>query len=168
MRIIGIDPGSRFTGYGLVELKAGQLIYLNHGYIELSGKLNHSSRLLELGGQLGQVFSSCGAEHCVVEKIFFGKSADSAFKLGLARGVCIYEAKKSGMKLFEYATRKVKKSVTGDGNADKHKVQLMVSTWLSIPTVENFDASDALAMAICHATRLRIENQRRKLGEANT
>lgn len=164
--ILGLDPGSRTTGYGVIAVPSGrtsdgrpvsrdQLIHICHGVIRLSDSGALADRLKFLHLELQNLFSQYPIKTVVIEKIFFGKSADSAFKLGHARGVALLAAAENGAEIAEYAARKVKKVITGNGAADKVQVQLLVSRILGIRPLESaFDASDALSLAICH-TRLR-------------
>lgn len=166
MIIIGIDPGSRITGFGVVESNYGVLKHLHHGVFKLSAKEDIPYRLHELGTQLRELYSHFQPHSVVIEKIFLGKNADSAFKLGHARGVCMYEASLSGAQVFEYSTREVKKGVTGTGGAEKEQVALMMQKLLQIPQIEKIDASDALAMAYYHASRLEIAKKLSRMIEA--
>jgi len=151
--ILGVDPGSKKTGFGLIEVQGSRLIHLNHGVILLDEE-SFAGRLRELGLFFSDLLKKYQPHHVVVEKIFLGKNADSAFKLGHARGVIMYKAALSGAEVFEYATRVVKKSVTGNGGAEKDQVQATLQALLRVNSICSLDASDALAMAYHHAIEL--------------
>jgi len=158
--ILGIDPGSRITGYGLVEANRDLVRHVDHGAIRLPEGRGLAERLLALQLALAEIYSRHAVGHTVVEKIFFGKNADSAFKLGHARGVCLLVAAQFGSRLSEYAARYVKKCVTGSGAAGKESVQMMVFNQLRLPQAKCVtDASDALALALTHA-RIHETNNR--------
>jgi crossover junction endodeoxyribonuclease RuvC len=160
--IFGLDPGSRVTGYGVIEVTGDLVRHVDHGIIRLDEKAPLSERLRCLHVELENRIGRFSPSTVVIEKIFFGKSADSAFKLGHARGVALMTAAEHGVLIAEYAARQVKKAVTGHGAADKELVQLWVQRLLSIRLAElAFDASDALSLAICHA-RLRDSQARLK------
>lgn len=155
MRIIGIDPGSRVTGFGVVDWDGRNLVHVNHGVIVLDGDMGFPERMLELGTALRQVYQKYQPQDVVIEKIFLGRNADSAFKLGHARGVCMYEAKIQGANVYEYATRLVKKGVTGMGSASKEQVATVIQHLMQIKAVVKLDASDALAMACFHSYQVQ-------------
>jgi len=152
MIVLGLDPGSSVTGYGVIKLHAGdQLEHIDHGVITLKKKLSLPEKLVELNAQLEQLLLKHKPSEVSIEKIFLGKNADSAFKLGHIRGVCMMQTKKQNAEVFEYAARRVKKVVTGFGAADKQQVRWMVLSLLKIKSAQKDDATDALAMALCHA-----------------
>ncbi|WP_413290845.1 crossover junction endodeoxyribonuclease RuvC [Bdellovibrio sp. HCB337] len=157
--ILGVDPGSRVTGFGLVRVHRGQMEHVSHGVIVMDTDGDFPDRMLELGSAFREIMEKYKPNHVAIEKIFLGKNADSAFKLGHARGVVMYEAMRGGAKVFEYATRVVKKGVTGDGGASKEQVQAVLKALLRLQKIERLDASDALAMACHHA----YEVQRQQL-----
>lgn len=153
MRIVGIDPGSRVTGFGVVDWDGRNLRHINHGVIIMDADRSFADRMLELGTALRQIYQKYEPQEVVIEKIFLGRNADSAFKLGHARGVCMYEAKIQGAEVFEYATRLVKKGITGNGGSSKEQVAAVVQSLLKIKSIVKLDASDALAMACFHSYR---------------
>ncbi|PWU14550.1 MAG: crossover junction endodeoxyribonuclease RuvC [Bdellovibrio sp.] len=162
---LGIDPGSLKTGFGVLCFDVtGMLRHMAHGVVEMDGQLPLAQRLSELSESLQTLFQKYRPHHVIVEKIFLGKSAESAFKLGHARGVVIAQAIRSGARLSEYATREVKKAVAGNGGACKDSVQKAVCSHLRLRSVVSLDASDALALAIYHSyrwtERLRLEQGR--------
>lgn len=156
MIILGIDPGSRITGFGLVKYdKIGrQVTHVSHGVILLDENASFPVRMKELGEAIETVLKKHRPEQVVIEKIFLGKNADSAFKLGHARGVALYESAKFGAEVVEYATRVVKKGIVGTGAATKEDVQNCLKRLLKIATISRLDASDALALATFQAYAL--------------
>lgn len=150
--ILGVDPGSRITGFGLIRVgRGGQLEHVAHGVIMMDTDAGFPERMMQLGSAFREIMEKYQPTQVSIEKIFLGKNADSAFKLGHARGVVMYEAVRSGAQVFEYATRLVKKGVTGDGGASKEQVQAVLKAILRLPKIDRLDASDALAMACHHA-----------------
>lgn len=162
MIILGIDPGSRITGFGVVEInddltaKDFAVSHRSHGVIVLDPKQEFPERMKELGLALETLLAKYKPQQVVIEKIFLGKNADSAFKLGHARGVAMYEAAKISAKVIEYATRVVKKGIVGNGGANKEDVQSCLQRLLKIKAIERLDASDALALATFQAYQLMI------------
>lgn len=159
MIIIGLDPGSLFTGYGVVEYDGRNVRYLHHGVIKNSSDTEISKRLVKIGEELVSLFEKFKPSHVVVEKIFLGKNVDSVFKLGHVRGVAIYEAQKMDAKVVEYAAREVKKGITGYGAAEKEQVRFLVLNYLKIKENIPIDAADALALAIYHSQRADIDEK---------
>ena len=152
--VLGIDPGSIVTGYGVVtEQLGGQLRCLNFGTVEALPKLTIAKRLFEIGSGIRSVLEEFKPDAVALEKVFFAKNVDSALKLGQARGVILYECARSGAPVFEYNPTEVKSSLVGNGKAAKEQVQFMVQTMLGLRQIQKLDASDALALAI-HHTRL--------------
>lgn len=161
MIILGIDPGSRFLGFGVISYENGTLKPLEYGVLKFDAEENLSQRLLEIGQGVRELFQEYKPQHVSIEKIFLGKNADSAFKLGHARGVVIYEALREKIEVFEYATRVVKKGITGNGGSDKEHVRTVIQNILKIPPVKSLDASDALALACFHSTQLRLQSMKK-------
>jgi len=159
LRILGIDPGSRKTGYGLIEHSGNHTRHLTSGCIRLSAKAPLSERLLVLSRELekliGEFSPDCGA----VEKIFFAKNAQSALSLGHARGVILLKFSEYHLRIHEYQTLKVKRTVVGVGQADKNQVQHMVKILLNLHDSLQEDEADALAVAITHAHLGLSQNQ---------
>lgn len=156
MIILGIDPGSRFLGYGVVSVEGAKMTPVDYGVLKFDPDVALSERLQSIGLGVRELFEKYKPDHMSLEKIFLGKNADSAFKMGHARGVVIYESLLADCKVYEYATRVVKKGITGNGGAEKEHVRLVVRNMLRIGPVKSLDASDALAMACFHATQLRM------------
>lgn len=163
--VLGVDPGSRITGFGLVRIQRGQLIHVTHGVIVMTVDGEFAQRMLELGGAFRELIEKYRPDQVSIEKIFLGKNADSAFKLGHARGVIMYESMRGGAKVHEYATRIVKKSVVGNGGATKEQVQAVLKSLLRLPKIEYLDSSDALAMACHHAFELQKQQLLRRAVE---
>ncbi len=152
--IIGIDPGSRVTGYGLVEKRGSGIVYIGSGVIRLRASDPMPERLASIKRGLDEVLSEYRPGAMAVEDIFVSKNPKSALKLGQARGVVILAAAEAGIEVFEYAPREVKASVTGTGSAHKSQVGAMIVRLLRTdhePACE--DETDALAVAFCHALR---------------
>ncbi|QDK46043.1 crossover junction endodeoxyribonuclease RuvC [Bdellovibrio sp. ZAP7] len=155
LTILGVDPGSRITGFGVVRISNGKIEHINHGVILLDAVQEFPVRMAELGSAFREVMEKYRPQQVVIEKIFLGKNADSAFKLGHARGVIMYEAGLGKAAVSEYATRSVKKGITGTGAATKEDVQAVLKAMLNIKVINRIDASDALAMACYHAFEMK-------------
>jgi len=152
--IIGIDPGSRITGYGLVEKRGSGIVYIGSGVIRVRASDPMPGRLASIKRGLDEVIREYRPAAMAVEDIFISKNPKSALKLGQARGVAILAAAEAGIEVFEYSPREVKGSVTGTGSAHKSQVGAMVLRLLR-PDHEPAcdDETDALAVAFCHALR---------------
>ncbi len=151
-RILGIDPGSRYMGYGLIEMNGSRLRYLDANRLVL-GNAPFTERLLKIDNFLNEYLEKMQPDEAAFEGIFHQKFADAAIKLGHARGVAIVACARFGLPLFEYAPTDVKQSVTSFGHAEKTQVAQMVHILLGVQNDWPVDASDALAIAICHAHR---------------
>lgn len=151
---MGIDPGSRRTGFAIIRTTPHRLEHISHGVVVLDEKQALPLRLRELGHNLNELLKKYNPHYVVIEKIFLGKNADSAFKLGHARGVATYEACKAGAEVIEYSTREVKKGITGNGASDKLQVRSALEVYLRLKQIQHLDASDALALAVFHAGRM--------------
>jgi crossover junction endodeoxyribonuclease RuvC len=152
--IIGIDPGSRVTGYGLVEKRGSGIVYIGSGAIRVRAKDPMPARLAEIKRGLDEVIREFRPAEMAIEDVFVAKNPKSALKLGQARGVAILAGAEAGLEIFEYAPREVKGSVTGAGSAHKSQVGAMIVRLLRPdhePSCE--DETDALAVAFCHALR---------------
>jgi crossover junction endodeoxyribonuclease RuvC len=158
MIILGIDPGSRITGFGVIKVtgrgSSAKIQHLSHGVISMDIKATFPERMNELGQGLDWLLQKHKPSEVVIEKIFLGKNADSAFKLGHARGVAMYISAKAGSQVIEYSTRLVKKGITGSGGASKEDVQACLQRLLNIKAIERIDASDALALAAFRAFQI--------------
>ena len=151
MRILGIDPGSRATGYGLIVKEGNRLIHVDNGVIRPPEKATLPERLHTIFLGLGEIISEYSPQYAAVEQVFVARNPQSALKLGQARGAAILAATQAGLPVGEYSAMQVKSSVVGYGRAAKGQVQQMVKALLKLPEIAQEDASDALAVAICHA-----------------
>ena len=155
VRIIGLDPGLRRTGWGVITADGARLRWVAHGVVAPPEAAPFSERLLFLFEALGTICADHGCEEAAVEEVFVNVNPQSTLKLGQARGVVLLAASRSGMEVGEYAARLVKKSVVGVGNASKDQVHAMVQRLLPGAKIAGPDAADALAVAICHANHRR-------------
>jgi crossover junction endodeoxyribonuclease RuvC len=150
MRILGIDPGSRITGYGLVEQQGSRLLHIDNGALFTDKASDFPGRLKLIFEGITAVIADYSPDAVAVEDVFFSTNVRSALKLGQARGAAIAAAVHAGLPVFEYTALQVKKAVVGEGKAAKEQVQRMLVALLHLPEVAQADASDALAVAICH------------------
>ncbi len=150
MMILGIDPGSRTTGFGVIRRTGQKIEYIVSGCIR-TGEGELPERLKKIYDGVSELISTYQPEQFAIEQVFMGKNADSALKLGQARGVAIVAAVQQGLPVAEYAPRTIKQAVVGKGGAAKEQVQHMVQYLLKLPGIPQADAADALAIAICHA-----------------
>jgi crossover junction endodeoxyribonuclease RuvC len=157
MRILGIDPGTMVTGFGIVDDIRGKLSSVGYGTIEGRRKDSFPDRLRMMFDGLNKAIEDYKPEQIALESAFYGKSVKAAIKIGEARGVAILCAALAGIPLFEYAPTEVKRAVVGSGGAQKMQVSKMVKVLLSLAEVpEKYDATDALAIAICHCHRMKL------------
>jgi len=150
VRVLGIDPGSRITGYGLVEQQGSRLVHVDNGAIFTDSAVDFPGRLKRIFDGLTDVIAEYRPDEVAVENIFFATNAQSALKLGQARGAAIVAAVHAGLVVAEYSALQVKQAVVGQGKAEKEQVQKMLKVLLGLPEVAQADASDALAVAVCH------------------
>ncbi|MBI5441185.1 MAG: crossover junction endodeoxyribonuclease RuvC [Deltaproteobacteria bacterium] len=150
LRVLGIDPGSQTTGYGVVEARGNRLVCIAHGTICAPRRQTLPARLAAIYEGLKGVLEAHQPEEVGVESTFYGRNLQSAFSLGQARGVALLTAELSGRPIAEYTPMQVKAAVVGYGRAEKRQVQEMVRRILGLSSVVGTDASDALAVAICH------------------
>lgn len=155
-RIIGIDPGSRFTGYGVIDADLGRLHFVACGVVKTTPKFPFSHRLNEIFEGINEVVQLHGPAIAAVEDVFLASNPRSALKLGHARGAAVVAAMQNGLMVFDYSPRVVKQAVVGYGQADKAQVQHMVRVLLSLTRAPSSDAADALAVAICHANQFQV------------
>jgi len=161
VRVLGIDCGSERTGYGVIESDGLDHRMVAAGVIQTNPKWSFERRLLAIATGLRELIQEHAPEFAAVEGIFYSANVKTALKLAHVRGVALLTVAEAGMELAEYSPLEVKISVVGYGRAEKRQVQMMVQTLLRLPAqVESEDASDALAVAICHATR---ESSNRRL-----
>jgi crossover junction endodeoxyribonuclease RuvC len=150
--ILGIDPGTLKTGYGIIHLLEGQLKVLDYGVIRPPSKLKLSDRYLIIYEGVESLIDQFEPQIMVLETQYVHKNPQSAIKLGMARGIAMIAAKKRKLQVFEYAPAKAKKAVVGKGRASKYQVQGMMQRLLNLKSApEPEDAADALALAVCHA-----------------
>ncbi len=148
MRIIGIDPGSRATGYGVVDLEGQNLLHVAHGVIRVPSSLAQAARLAKIHRALAALVAEFEPQCAVIERVFLARNPKSAIVLGEARGAALAALAGSGLEVEEMSAREVKQAVTGNGGATKSDVQTMVSRRLGLVSVPPSDAADALAIAI--------------------
>ena len=158
LRILGIDPGSRKTGYGLIEQSGNKSRHLDSGFIRLNEKSTLSERLFILSRELGIIIDKLNPNCGAIEKIFYAKNAQSALSLGHARGVILLKFSERQLPVHEYQALKIKQSVVGAGKADKNQIKHMVKILLNIQGPLQEDQADALAVAITHAHMWRADN----------
>ncbi len=150
-RILGLDPGLRITGWGIIDVAGSSLIHVDHGIVTSQDGEDLPSRLVSLYSQLMDIIQQYAPTEAAVEETFVNKNPASALKLGTARGVVLLAPAYAGLLVGEYSANKVKKSVVGVGHADKTQVAMMVGRLLPKSGGVTKDAADALAVAICHA-----------------
>lgn len=160
--ILGIDPGTVIMGYGLILCNGVELSLVEMGVLNLSGRKDPYDRLRLIHLKVAELIRQFKPHDFAIEAPFFGKNVQSMLKLGRAQGVAIATAMQSGLPVTEYSPKKIKQSVTGNGNAEKEQVWKMLQTILSLEEkIRNYDASDALAVAVCHHFQDRSPFRRR-------
>ena len=157
--VLGIDPGTVATGWGVVQAYGNVLRHLGHGTINSSSAEPQSVRLSRIYRDLGKVFRDYQPDGISLEKLFFAKNVQSALKLGQARGVALLAAAEHGVEVHEYTAVEIKSAVVGFGHATKQQVQVMVAALLRVAGRVPADASDALAAAICHLQRRSFQSR---------
>ncbi len=158
MRILGIDPGSRVTGYGVIDKSGNYLRHLLHGEIKPRKDSSLSDVLMHIHAQLDAVLDETKPQAVALENIFYGKNVRSLIRQAHVRGVLILACAQKSVPVFEYTPLEVKKAVVGYGRAEKSQVQVMVKAILKLPSLPPADAADALAQAICHANFLKEQS----------
>ena len=161
VRILGVDPGLRITGFGIVDRGVSRLAYVTSGCVK-SGAGDLASRLKIILEGLREVIAEHRPHEVAIEKVFVNANPQSTLALGQARGTAICAAVLAGLPVAEYTALQVKQSVVGNGHARKEQVQHMVRRLLALPGDPSPDAADALACAICHCHRLRFESRKIK------
>lgn len=154
--LLGIDPGSRKTGFGVIESTCNAYAYVASGTIKVPEGLQFSDRLQTIFSGVKEVIERYTPDEFAIEQVFLARNANSALKLGQARGAAIVAATSSDIPVFEYEARKVKQAIAGTGAADKTQIQYMVKMLLKLPVSPQEDAADALAIAMCHANSSNI------------
>ena len=154
MKILGIDPGTRVVGYGLLDKKGNRLNVVDYGIIKMPSSAPLSERLKGIYQGLQSLYKRLKPDTIVIEDIFYALDVRATIKIGEARGVVLLTAALHNLQIYEYTPAEVKKSVTGNGRADKSQVQKMVQQILGLKDLPSpYDASDALAIALCHIYR---------------
>ncbi len=163
MIILGVDPGTNFTGFGIINYIRNNFNRVTHGIIKLPPSKSLPLKLEIIYNELDALIKLYKPDEFAIETAFYGKNVQSAMKIGYARGVSILAAVHNNVPTSEYSPREVKKSVVGNGAASKEQVGFMIRTLLEIKTVKmKFDESDALAIALCHAFRLKSSTTKSK------
>ena len=158
MLVLGVDPGSRVTGFGLVEKRNHEIIHIHSGLIRPPGKSPFYKRIHEIFESMIEIMERYRPHQMAIEDMFYAKNAQSSLKLGHARGAVLIAAVRCDIPIFEYSPLEIKKSVVGYGRADKEQVQSMVKIILRMKADMSLDTSDALATAICHLNWSRYES----------
>ncbi len=159
MRIIGLDPGTATTGYGIVDAEDGELTAVTYGTITTPANMEMPYRLQLIQQELQELLDEYQPDTAGIEEVFFGRNVTTAITVGQARGVLMLTLANAGIPIAEYSPPKIKDAVTGYGKADKHQVQLMVRNMLNLEeTPRPDDAADGLAIAITHYHYQRFEN----------
>jgi len=165
IRILGIDPGSRLTGFGIIEVQANRLQCVSTGCVKITGD-DLAGKLKVIFEGISQLVAEFQPQEVAIENIFMYRNADSALKLGQARGAAISAVSVQSIPVHEYTPSEIKKAVVGKGNASKEQVQHMIKALLSLNRIPQSDAADALAVALCHGhlrnQPLQLERRRRK------
>ncbi|MGH8299224.1 MAG: crossover junction endodeoxyribonuclease RuvC [Steroidobacteraceae bacterium] len=157
LRILGLDPGSRRTGYGVIERRGAEWVHIAHGCVTVTGAADSlPERLRVIFESLRELIAAHGPGEVAIERVFVNRNVDSALKLGQARGAALCAVPK-GLPVFEYAPRAIKLALVGSGAAEKVQVAHMIRTLLGLQGRIGPDASDALAVAVCHAHSRRLQ-----------
>ena len=151
MRVIGLDPGLRRTGWGVIDAHGARLTHVANGVVQSDGDLATAERLVQLHEGINAVIADYRPDQAAVEETLVNKNAQSTLKLGVARGVALLVPALAGLSVAEYLPMIVKKAVVGTGHAEKEQVTMMVGRLLPGVEIRNADSADALAVAICHA-----------------
>jgi crossover junction endodeoxyribonuclease RuvC len=163
IRVLGIDPGSQRTGFGVLDTDGARLTYVASGVIRTT-QGEFALRLHEIFRCMRTIVAQYQPHEIAIEKVFVNRNPDSALKLGQARGAAICGTAEASADVFEYATRQIKQAVVGSGSAEKAQVQLMMRSLLKLDGPVPADAADALAAAVCHALRGRLRATLLKVG----
>ena len=147
-RLIGLDPGLRFTGWGVVDMQGSKLAHVANGSVRSDAKLSLAERLLQLEQGLAEVFDAYAPDFAAVEQTFVNRDGAATLKLGQARAVCLLEPARRGLSVSEYAPNFIKRSVTCSGHADKNQIAAMVAMLLPQAEIADEHAADALAIAV--------------------
>jgi crossover junction endodeoxyribonuclease RuvC len=164
VRILGIDPGSQVTGFGIVDIVGNRTTAVEWGSIRTGGE--HAARLRNIFLGVGQIVREYRPAEIAIERVFLSRNADSALKLGQARAAAICATFEVSVPIYEYSARHIKKAVVGSGSAEKDQVQRMVQMILGVRDPIAADAADALAAAICHANERTVRSAVQAVGRA--
>ncbi|HEX8475000.1 MAG TPA: crossover junction endodeoxyribonuclease RuvC [Pyrinomonadaceae bacterium] len=160
MRVLGIDPGSETTGWGVVEGDARRYQLVEYGTLKAPARERFAARLLKISNGIEELIARFEPDVCAIEEAFFAVNVKTALKLGHVRGVALLAAERAGVEIAEYAPRLIKQSVVGYGAAEKHQVQEMVRVLLRLNAPpQPHDAADALAIAICHFHHANLQQR---------
>ena len=159
MQILGLDPGLRATGWGVIETSGTNLKHVANGVVRVNIKSSLANRVKELYKELNFVIDKFNLDSAAIEEVFVNKNPSSTLKLGQARGVAILVPALKGIPISEYASTRIKKAIVGVGHADKEQMRVMVGHILPKCKFENHDSVDALAVAICHSHYLDFANK---------
>jgi len=163
VRVLGIDPGSQRTGFGVLDATGTRLTYVASGVIRTS-QADFATRLCEIFRCMQTIVTQYQPHEIAIEKVFVNRNPDSALKLGQARGAAICGTAEAKADIYEYATRQIKQAVVGSGSAEKSQVQMMMRSILKLDGPVSADAADALAAAVCHALRGRVRASLQRAG----
>jgi crossover junction endodeoxyribonuclease RuvC len=163
IRVLGIDPGSQRTGFGVLDATGTRLTYVASGVIRTS-QADFATRLCEIFRCMQTIVTQYQPHEIAIEKVFVNRNPDSALKLGQARGAAICGTADAKADIYEYATRQIKQAVVGSGSAEKSQVQMMMRSILKLDGPVGADAADALAAAVCHALRGRVRVSLQRAG----
>ena len=161
--ILGIDPGTVITGYGVIEVKGDNVTCKTYGVIRPQKDLSFGKRIHFINNALKEIYSAYKPHHTAIEKVFFGKNPDTAFKLGHIFALSLLQSERAGSEFFEYPSRLVKKTVTFSGRASKELVRQFVANAFSLAPKGPLDGTDALAVALCHSrkySKIPLKNNR--------
>ncbi len=162
IRILGVDPGARATGWAVIDRAGARLSFVGAGVVRAGAKMTKAQRLAAIQKALGDIIETHGPREAAVEETFVNASPRDALTLGEARGVALAAPAAAGLPVAEYAANTVKKAVVGKGHADKAQVQMMVRVLIPASGALAADAADALAVAICHAHHRDAQELRRR------
>jgi len=157
MLVLGVDPGSRVTGYGLIEKRPGGIVCVDWGRVRPPPDMPFYERIHHIFLSMMEIMRRHGPQEMAIENIFHAKNAASSLKLGHARGAVLVAAVHCGLKIFEYSPLEIKKALVGYGRGSKEQVRSMVQIMLKLKALPGLDTSDALATAICHTSWKRYD-----------
>lgn len=161
MIILGIDPGSLITGYGIISLENRNYKLLDVGVIKTKSSQQMPERINLIYSQLVKIIRKYKPEEVAIETAFYGKNVQSTLRIGEVRGALLLASAQNKLPLFEYSPRSIKKAVTGSGNASKHQIQFFIVKTFALKSLPKyFDSTDALAIALCHAHRISVSKKK--------